>query len=114
MLKQLDRGSLYPRIPLGYHSVRVCQHGRQPAYPRFKKDAVAAKKVEMLQYLAVRDFSLIDRMEFDLCAGLNLLTGETGSGKSILINAVAQLTGDQVSEITLAQASELLERSSTT
>ncbi len=97
---------MYPRIPLGYHNARVCQHGRQPAYSRFKKDAVATKKVEMLQYLAVRDFALIDRMEFDLGPGLNLLTGETGSGKSILIDAVAQLTGDRASLDLIRSGSE--------
>ena len=51
----------------------------------------------MLQYLAVRDFALIDCMEVDFGPGLNLLTGETGSGKSILIDVVAQLTGERAS-----------------
>ena len=60
----------------------------------------------MLQYLAVRDFALIDRMEVDLGAGLNLLTGETGSGKSILIDAVAQLTGDRASLDLIRSGSE--------
>ena len=60
----------------------------------------------MLQYLAVRDFALIDRMEVDLGPGLNLLTGETGSGKSILIDAVAQLTGDRASVGLIRSGSE--------
>ena len=60
----------------------------------------------MLQYLAVRDFALIDRMEFDLGPGLNLLTGETGSGKSILVDAVAQLTGDRASLDLIRSGSE--------
>ena len=61
----------------------------------------------MLQYLAVRDFALIHRMEFDLGPGLNLLTGETGSGKSILIDAVAQLTGDRASLDLIRSGSEV-------
>ena len=60
----------------------------------------------MLQYLAVRDFALIDRMEVDLGPGLNLLTVETGSGKSILIDAVAQLTGDRASVGLIRSGSE--------
>ncbi len=51
----------------------------------------------MLQFLAIRDFALIDRLEVEFAPGLNLLTGETGSGKSILIDAVAQLIGDRAS-----------------
>ena len=60
----------------------------------------------MLQYLAVRDFALIDRMEVDLGPGLNLLTGETGSGKSILIDVVAQLTGERASLDLIRSGSE--------
>ncbi len=60
----------------------------------------------MLQYLAVRDFALIHRMEVDLGPGLNLLTGETGSGKSILIDAVAQLTGRRASLDLIRSGSE--------
>ena len=60
----------------------------------------------MLQYLAVRDFALIDCMEVDLGPGLNLLTGETGSGKSILIDVVAQLTGERASLDLIRSGSE--------
>ena len=51
----------------------------------------------MLQYLAIQNFALIDRIEVEFSSGLNLLTGETGSGKSILIDAVGQLIGDRAS-----------------
>ena len=60
----------------------------------------------MLQYLAIRDFALIDRMEVDLGPGLNLLTGETGSGKSILVDAMAQLIGERASLDLIRSGSE--------
>lgn len=42
----------------------------------------------MLQSIHVKNFALIDEVEIDLSNGLNILTGETGAGKSIIIDAV--------------------------
>ncbi|HPE36618.1 MAG TPA: AAA family ATPase, partial [Spirochaetales bacterium] len=47
----------------------------------------------MLEELTVRDFALIDRLSVRFDRGLNLLTGETGAGKSILIGALGFLLG---------------------
>ncbi|MFN8007638.1 MAG: DNA repair protein RecN [Terriglobia bacterium] len=47
----------------------------------------------MLRYLEIREFALIDRLEMEFDAGLNLLTGETGSGKSIIVDALGLLLG---------------------
>lgn len=47
----------------------------------------------MLATLAIRDFALIDRLELDFASGLNGLTGETGAGKSIVIDAITVLVG---------------------
>ena len=47
----------------------------------------------MLKYLKIRDFALIRELEVEFSDGLNLLTGETGSGKSILVDAVGLLVG---------------------
>ncbi len=47
----------------------------------------------MLEELTIRDFALIDRMSVRFGSGLNLLTGETGAGKSILIGALGFLLG---------------------
>ena len=47
----------------------------------------------MLQNLSIRDVLLIDRLDLDLGAGLSALTGETGAGKSILLDALGLALG---------------------
>ena len=47
----------------------------------------------MLSGLHIRDFAIIDELEIPFSEGLNVLTGETGTGKSIIINAVNLLLG---------------------
>ena len=47
----------------------------------------------MLIRLAVRDFAIIEAIELELRAGLTVLTGETGAGKSILVDALQLLAG---------------------
>lgn len=49
----------------------------------------------MLQALEIRDFALIAALSFQPEPGFVALTGETGAGKSILIGALAQLSGDR-------------------
>ena len=47
----------------------------------------------MLERLAIRDLALVERAEIVLGPGLNVVTGETGAGKSLLVQAVALLLG---------------------
>lgn len=47
----------------------------------------------MLAALAIRDIVLIDRLEIDFSSGLTVLTGETGAGKSILLDALSLALG---------------------
>jgi DNA repair protein RecN (Recombination protein N) len=47
----------------------------------------------MLRHLEIRDLLLIDRLELDFRPGLNVLTGETGAGKSILLDALGLALG---------------------
>ncbi|HUF04783.1 MAG TPA: DNA repair protein RecN [Aridibacter sp.] len=50
----------------------------------------------MLTLLKIRNFALIDDLTVEFGEGLNLLTGETGSGKSIIVDSLAALTGERV------------------
>src|SRR6478735_723585 len=47
----------------------------------------------MLARLSIRDIVLIDRLDMDFASGLSVLTGETGAGKSILLDAFALALG---------------------
>jgi DNA repair protein RecN (Recombination protein N) len=47
----------------------------------------------MLTHLQIRDFAIIDLIELEVRAGLTVLTGETGAGKSIIVDALALLAG---------------------
>ncbi|AGA34792.1 DNA repair protein RecN [Thioalkalivibrio nitratireducens DSM 14787] len=49
----------------------------------------------MLRHITVRDFAIIDHLELSLGAGMTALTGETGAGKSILIDVIGLLLGDR-------------------
>ncbi|QJR14702.1 DNA repair protein RecN [Usitatibacter palustris] len=47
----------------------------------------------MLRALAIRDYVIVDRLDLELGAGFTALTGETGAGKSILVDALALALG---------------------
>lgn len=47
----------------------------------------------MLSHLSISNFALIDHLELDLSPGFNALTGETGAGKSIIVDAMSTLLG---------------------
>lgn len=51
----------------------------------------------MLTELTIRNFAIIDEVKINFARGLNIVTGETGAGKSIIIGAVALLLGDKAS-----------------
>jgi len=49
----------------------------------------------MLQSLSVRDYALIEELEMEFGSGLNIITGATGAGKSILIGALSMILGER-------------------
>ncbi|HUE96798.1 MAG TPA: AAA family ATPase, partial [Longimicrobiaceae bacterium] len=51
----------------------------------------------MLTELRIRNFALIDQVTVQLGPGLNVLTGETGAGKSIIVGALSLLMGERAS-----------------
>lgn len=51
----------------------------------------------MIRYLSVSNLAVIDQLELEFAPGLNVLTGETGAGKSILVGAVGLLVGGRSS-----------------
>ena len=51
----------------------------------------------MLKELSIRNFAIIDDLKINFSAGLTILSGETGAGKSIILNAVNLLLGTRAS-----------------
>ncbi|TSA51144.1 MAG: DNA repair protein RecN [Nitrosomonadales bacterium] len=49
----------------------------------------------MLRSLSIRDFVIVDRLELEFSAGFTVLTGETGAGKSILVDALSLALGER-------------------
>ena len=49
----------------------------------------------MIRTLRIQNFALIDEVEVNFNAGFTVITGETGSGKSILVNALNLLLGER-------------------
>ena len=74
--------------------------------PTGKCYAASASSVAMLLELRVENYALIDHAAVSFGAGLNLLTGETGAGKSILIDALALLLGEKASSDVVRHGSE--------
>ena len=51
----------------------------------------------MIKSLLIQDYALIEKINVDFNAGLNIITGETGAGKTILIDAMSLLLGERAS-----------------
>ena len=49
----------------------------------------------MLTHIHIRNFAIIDEIDVEFDAGMTALTGETGAGKSILLDALGLLLGDR-------------------
>lgn len=63
----------------------------------------------MLQLIRVRNYAVIDEAELELDAGLSVLTGETGAGKSILVDALGLALGDRADASTVRHGADRAE-----
>lgn len=63
----------------------------------------------MLRRLTIRDFVLVDRLELEFGTGFGTLTGETGAGKSILVDALAFALGERADTGLIRRGSERAE-----
>ena len=76
------------------------------ACPVFKSVHVCENLWPMLQFLNISNIALIDDMQVEFESGLNLLTGETGSGKSIIVDALGVLIGGRFTSELLKSGAE--------
>lgn len=60
----------------------------------------------MLRELRIKNFAVIDKAALDLGPGLNVLTGETGAGKTIVLNALGLISGGRVSSDIIRQGED--------
>lgn len=60
----------------------------------------------MLKSIFIKDFTLIDELNLDFDAGLNILTGETGAGKSIIIDAIDAALGARANKELIKEGKE--------
>ena len=59
----------------------------------------------MLQTISLRDFVIVDQLELDFSSGFTVLTGETGAGKSILLDALSLVLGERADSSQIREGS---------
>jgi DNA repair protein RecN (Recombination protein N) len=63
----------------------------------------------MLLKLSIQNYAIIDKLEIDFPAGLNIVTGETGAGKSIIIGALNLILGERADSTALLNKKSIIE-----
>ena len=63
-------------------------------------------KTPVLKSLSITNYALIDSLDIDFVGDLNILTGETGAGKSILLGAIGLIIGQRADSSVLRNKSE--------
>jgi len=67
----------------------------------------------MLSHIHIRDFAIVDELDLELTAGMTALTGETGAGKSILVDALGLILGGRADADAIRHGSEKTELTAT-
>ena len=70
-------------------------------------------QLTMLTHIHVRNLAIVDEIEVELTAGMSTLTGETGAGKSILVDALGLVLGDRADSTVIRHGCERAEISAT-
>ena len=60
----------------------------------------------MIETLSIHNIALIDRLELELASGLNIFTGETGAGKSVILKAIGLVLGERASADIVREGAE--------
>ena len=89
----LKTGNLEPHESSGILDFQERSKAGRVFREETRRSADRGASDRMLVQLAIRDIVLIDRIDFDSDRGLTVLTGETGAGKSILLDAFALALG---------------------
>ena len=63
----------------------------------------------MLRNLSIRNYTLIEHLDLDIDSGLTVITGETGAGKSIVLDALGLALGNRADGRALRAGAERLE-----
>lgn len=63
----------------------------------------------MLTHIHIKDFAIIDELDLELQPGMTALTGETGAGKSILLDAIGLVLGDKADSSTIRHGAKKAE-----
>ncbi|MAO89251.1 MAG: DNA repair protein RecN, partial [Dehalococcoidia bacterium] len=60
----------------------------------------------MLKFLSISNFAIIDHLGLEIDSGLNVFTGETGAGKSIIVDALSLVLGQKTDRAAIRHGSK--------
>ena len=72
----------------------------------FPRGLSTQRPLAMLQSLQIKNLALVDTLNVEFESGLNVMTGETGAGKSMIIGALNLLLGERVDKTLLREGAD--------